>query len=370
MCLDQDATFDALEVEQPVEQSCCKLTRRARLHLCPHYDACGYQRQKEAARAAQVIVCAHDSLFHIKPEAIGDVGLLVIDEGFWQSGLRGLDGKAVLTLDGLEPGSVTCWKKGKRRCRGDGRPDRRAPAGSGRRCRAPSPARSPAGAPQAVGLTPDDCRNAATLERRRCATPACCRAWTVERAKRIARVLPPPASPGRRRAAARSVADPRRGDRERPRRRRGRVSATSSPRRHGAGADAPLAHPAPWRLGRVRARAAPGRHHAAELVRPYLPRLAPAPPVSADHAARPGPPDARQPDERQGADARMPRRPTASTSRGAHLRDLHGLHRAPRPRVRRHRDDADVLVIGQKAAIDHCAMPACRPGSTPCTSTR
>ncbi|MBL4558295.1 MAG: hypothetical protein JKP98_18280 [Rhodobacteraceae bacterium] len=39
----------------------------------------------------------------MKPQAIGEVGLLVIDEGFWQSGLRGLDGKATLTQDGLEP---------------------------------------------------------------------------------------------------------------------------------------------------------------------------------------------------------------------------------------------------------------------------
>ena len=47
----------------------------------------------------------------MKPDAIGDVGLLVIDEAFWPSGLRGLDGKVVLTQDGLEPGtaSVTCY---------------------------------------------------------------------------------------------------------------------------------------------------------------------------------------------------------------------------------------------------------------------
>ena len=111
MCLDTEATFDALEVEQAVEQSCCKVRRDGELHLCPHFHACGYQRQKAAARAAQVIVCAHDSLFHMKPDAVGKVGLLVIDEAIWQSGLRGLDGKAVLTQDGLEPGkaSVTCY---------------------------------------------------------------------------------------------------------------------------------------------------------------------------------------------------------------------------------------------------------------------
>ena len=110
MCLDSEATFDALEVEHPVEQSCCKVKRGGELHLCAHFHACGYQRQKAIAQAAQVIVCAHDSLFHQKPDAIGTVGLLVIDEAFWQSGLRGLNGKATLTQDGLEPGrsSLVC----------------------------------------------------------------------------------------------------------------------------------------------------------------------------------------------------------------------------------------------------------------------
>ena len=116
MCLDTEATFDALEVEHPIEQSCCKVKRGAELHLCAFYQSCGYQRQKPQAQDAQVIVCAHDSLFHRKSEAIGEVGLLVVDEGFWQSGLRGLDGKALLTLDGLQPGcgSLVCYtRKGK-----------------------------------------------------------------------------------------------------------------------------------------------------------------------------------------------------------------------------------------------------------------
>ena len=101
MCLDTEATFDALEIEHPVEQSCCKVKNGAELLLCPWFHDCGYQRQKPLAQAAQVIVCAHDNLFHMKPQAIGEVGLLVIDEAFWQSGLRGLDGKATLTQDGL-----------------------------------------------------------------------------------------------------------------------------------------------------------------------------------------------------------------------------------------------------------------------------
>ena len=198
MCLDTEATFDALEVELPIEQSCCKVKRGGELHLCPHFHACGYQRQKAAAQAAQVIVCAHDSLFHMKPEAIGTVGLLVIDEAFWQSGLRGLDGKATLTQDGLEPGrtSLVCYKA-------KGKMDVGATAdlvdARSRLCKAlkvtePGPLRH--GLLDAVGLTPDDCRHAATLERRRMRDAGLLPGMsTVERRKRIETVLPPAGEP-------------------------------------------------------------------------------------------------------------------------------------------------------------------------------
>jgi len=198
MCLDPEATFDALEVEHPVEQSCCKVKRGGELHLCAHYRACGYQRQKLEAQAAQVIVCAHDSLFHMKPEAIGTVGLLVIDEAFWQSGLRGLDGKATLTQDGLEPGrtSLVCYGA-------KGRIDIGATAdlvaARGRLWKAlqvceAGPLRH--GLLQAVGLTAEDCRNAATLERRRMRDAGLLPGMScVERRKRIEAVLPPASEP-------------------------------------------------------------------------------------------------------------------------------------------------------------------------------
>ena len=198
MCLDTEATFDALEIEHPVEQSCCKLKNGAELLLCPWFRDCGYQRQKPQAQAAQVIVCAHDSLFHMKPQAIGEVGLLVIDEGFWQSGLRGLDGKATLTQDGLEPGrtSLTCYN-------GKGKMDVGATAdliaARERLCKAlrvtePGPLRL--GLLEAVGLTPDDCRNAATLERRRMRDAGLRPGMSpVERRKRIEAVLPPAGEP-------------------------------------------------------------------------------------------------------------------------------------------------------------------------------
>lgn len=198
MCLDTEATFDALEIEHPVEQSCCKVKNGAELLLCPRFHDCGYQRQKPLAQAAQVIVCAHDSLFHMKPQAIGEVGLLVIDEGFWQSGLRGLDGKATLTQDGLEPGriSLVCYN-------GKGKMDVGATAdliaARERLCKAlrvtePGPLRL--GLLEAVGLTPDDCRQAATLERRRMRDAGLRPGMSpVERRKRIEAVLPPAGEP-------------------------------------------------------------------------------------------------------------------------------------------------------------------------------
>ncbi|WP_374293128.1 toprim domain-containing protein [Paenirhodobacter enshiensis] len=198
MCRDPDATFDALEIEHPVEQSCCKVKHGGEVHLCAHYRACGYQRQKPLAQAAQVIVCAHDSLFHMKPEAIGEVGLLVIDEAFWQSGLRGLDGKAVLTQDGLEPGrtSLVCYGA-------KGRIDIGATAdlvaARGRLWKAlqaceAGPLRH--GLLQAVGLTAEDCRTAATLERRRMRDAGLLPGMSsVERRKRIDAVLPPASEP-------------------------------------------------------------------------------------------------------------------------------------------------------------------------------
>ena len=198
MCLDPEATFDALEVEHPVEQSCCKVKRGGELHLCAHFHDCGYQRQKSEAQAADIIVCAHDSLFHMKPDAIGTVGLLVIDEAFWQSGLRGLDGKATLTQDGLEPGrsSLVCYN-------GKGKIDIKATAdlvaARERLCKAlqitePGPLR--VGLLEAVGLTPEDCRNAATLERRRMRDAGLRPGMSpAERRKRMEAVLPPASEP-------------------------------------------------------------------------------------------------------------------------------------------------------------------------------
>ena len=233
MCLDTEATFDALEVEQPVEQSCCKVKRGGELHLCPHFHACGYQRQKAVAQLAQVIVCAHDSLFHMKPDAVGEVGLLVIDEAFWQSGVRGLDGKAVPTQDGLEPGkaSITCYGS-------KGRVNDAATADLvaarlkfWKALQVTEPGPLAHGLLRSVGLTAEECRNAARLERRRLRDPGLLPAWgLLSAAGAWTRCSRPTGSPGRRRAAA------RRSGSSSPRRWRAnttlpvRCSPTSAPR--------------------------------------------------------------------------------------------------------------------------------------------
>lgn len=59
MCRDPDAQADALAAELSVEQAVCRVKRDSKIFHCPHYEVCGYQRQKQLAKSAQVIICAH-----------------------------------------------------------------------------------------------------------------------------------------------------------------------------------------------------------------------------------------------------------------------------------------------------------------------
>jgi putative DNA primase/helicase len=363
MCLDTEATFDALEVEQPVEQSCCKVKRGGELHLCPHFRACGYQRQKPAAQVAQVVVCAHDSLFHMKPDAVGDVGLLIIDEAIWQSGLRGLDGKAVLTQDGLEPGkaSVTCY--GSR-----GRIDIAATADliAARHklwkavCVA-EPGPLAHGLLRSVGLTAEECRDAARLERRRLRDPGLVPGMgPAERRKHIDKVLPPfgqPwAPPGRCATLWLILAQALDAEHDAA----GAVLVNELTE-HGTVRALKLR----WR-GRLRggwAAKVPVLHLdatlRAELVRPYLPRLAVREPVAAT-----------LPHVRVRQVLGSPTTAKALTPAGAaerdrktaarHLRDLQSYVSLRARELRRSGPGPDLLVVSQKAAID--ALRAAAPG--------
>lgn len=356
MCLDTEATFDALEIEHPVEQSCCKVRRGGETHLCARYSTCGYQRQKPQAEAAQVVVCAHDSLFHLKPEAIGTVGLLVVDEAFWQSGLRGLDGKATLTQDGLEPGqsSVVCYT---RKGRIDMARTADLVAARTRLCKAlrvtePGPLRL--GLLEAVGLTPEDCRAAAALERRRLRDAGLVPGMSpVERRKRIEAVLPaagePWAPPGRCAAlwlilaeALEKGHDAAGAELVHERTENGTVRALKlrwrSRMRNGWAAETPILH--------LDATLRP------ELVQSYLPRIDIGAPVAANQPhvrirqLTGSPTSARALTPAMQAPARDHK------AAAGHLRDLCAWIRLRARQCHRSGKAVDLLVVGQKAAID------------------
>jgi hypothetical protein len=64
----------------------------------PFYKTCGYQAQKPAAKTADILFCAHQLLFSIPKDLIKGVGVVVVDESFWQCGLT----FARIAVDGLD----------------------------------------------------------------------------------------------------------------------------------------------------------------------------------------------------------------------------------------------------------------------------
>ena len=355
MCLDPDATFDALEVEQPVEQSCCKVTRGGVVHACPQYWRCGYQAQKPPARRAQIIVCAHDSLFHAKPDAIGPVGLLVLDEAFWQAGLRGLDGKTVLTQDSLEPdaATLTCFTV-------RGKVDYEAANDllvlRGRLWKVlQTGLLGPISQAliEAAGLTAKECRFAAGLERARLRNPGLLPGMdAATRARKIASVLPargvPWAPPGRAAALWTILAEALDNRHD-----AAGVNVVNQLTENGSVRALKLRWRAPIRSGWLAD--VPVLHLDAttqpELVSPYLPALAIAEPLGATtphvriRQVLGSPTSAKALTPGEEAPDRQHR-----TSR-RHRRDLVTYLRARAKELRRG-EGKNLLVIGQKAAID------------------
>ena len=88
MCRDLVAVDAARAVGADVELAACGSGTKGK-PSCRHRAVCGYQRQKAAAAAADVLIAAHQTLFHPLPQDVGrNIGLVVVDEGFWQSGLN------------------------------------------------------------------------------------------------------------------------------------------------------------------------------------------------------------------------------------------------------------------------------------------
>lgn len=98
LCRDLEAVEAALTIGADVEETACRKGRRGgEPILCPFYETCGYQAQKQPAKAADVVFAAHEIGFQ-PPDTLGDgFGLVVIDEAFWQDGIT----DARLAISGL-----------------------------------------------------------------------------------------------------------------------------------------------------------------------------------------------------------------------------------------------------------------------------
>ena len=108
MCDDLEAVELAHRAGQNIGAACCKgKTPGGKEARCPHYDSCGYQRQKR--QTPDVWLAAHQMLFH-EQAAFGDVDRLIVDESFWQAGTYGNDPERHgLTLDEIERLPLT-WR--------------------------------------------------------------------------------------------------------------------------------------------------------------------------------------------------------------------------------------------------------------------
>ncbi|KQP07718.1 hypothetical protein ASF28_11365 [Methylobacterium sp. Leaf99] len=83
MCLNLSAVDDALAAGAwSVTDAVCESRdlKARRLVRCPHFAACGYMRQRDAA--PEVWIVTHAMLFRAKPAALGPLDALVIDEAF------------------------------------------------------------------------------------------------------------------------------------------------------------------------------------------------------------------------------------------------------------------------------------------------
>ena len=106
MCQDLEAVGLALKLDLAVGKACCKLKEpvTGRVHTCKFHETCAYQRQ--TGRRPDVWLASHEMLW-TAPSGLGEIGSLVVDEGFAQGGAR--IAKRGTTLDevGAEPGIGT-----------------------------------------------------------------------------------------------------------------------------------------------------------------------------------------------------------------------------------------------------------------------
>jgi len=105
MCGDLERVADVQSVGLSAQTAACKRTIKdsdgaRRTVKCPLFDGCAYQAQQKVR--ADLWLVAHNSLFHAKPSALGEVAAVVVDEAAWRTGLVGAEGRHLtLTLDAL-----------------------------------------------------------------------------------------------------------------------------------------------------------------------------------------------------------------------------------------------------------------------------
>jgi putative DNA primase/helicase len=105
MCGDLERVADVHAVGLSAQTAACKRTIKnsdgtKRTVKCPLFDGCAYQAQRKVR--ADLWLVAHNSLFHAKPAALGELAAVVVDEAAWRTGLIGAEGRHLtLTLDAL-----------------------------------------------------------------------------------------------------------------------------------------------------------------------------------------------------------------------------------------------------------------------------
>ena len=102
MCRDMPAVQLALELALDVQTTVCRRKLRdGTVAECPFFTSCGYQRQRQAK--ADIWISAHQLLFTEKPDALGKLAAVVVDESFWQAGLVP---ESAFPVDALDPATL------------------------------------------------------------------------------------------------------------------------------------------------------------------------------------------------------------------------------------------------------------------------
>src|SRR5262249_23058022 len=109
MCVNLPAVSLAMRCHAEIGPTCCKHKKQQ----CQSFDHCGYQRQLRNREGVQVWIVAIDMLFHIQKAMGKKPAAVIIDEGLWQKGLRGVEANedncsvAVDSISNKEPPQKT-----------------------------------------------------------------------------------------------------------------------------------------------------------------------------------------------------------------------------------------------------------------------